>query len=363
MKVSTLSRISLGFVASIALVCAPGVAFAQHGGHGGGSHGGGGGGFHGGGGGGFHGGGAAFTVEVAEVSAAAAVARSTAVARLEARAEGRSADHAVVHSAGRGADRSAERVASEGPAEAVSEDVRQGLLVERQGEDRLRTRADLEARQGDQTAHERSRMVTGIRSAAGDRAGQLEVIVGAAGDFRVPQAVRGAARARHELTGPGIPSATAGARAVTRWVRHDSAAGPLEGARQTRSRAALPAHSEARADLIRRGGPLEQAEPADAASAPAREDSTKAARISRDVEARVLRSARDSMAEELSATRRFRMREWAVSSAAASDGITAGTVEMDGTGEGGTAAMAGTADAGTAALVVDLVGDLDLVGD
>ena len=271
MKVSTLSRISLGFVASIALLCAPGVAFAQHGGHGGGgggSHGGGGGGFHGGGGGGF-------TVEVAEVSAAAAVARSTAVARLEARAEGRSADHAVVHSAGRGADRSAERVASEGPAEAVSEDVRQGRMVERQGEDRLRTRADLEARQGDQTAHERSRMVTGIRSAAGDRAGQLEVIVGAAGDSRVPQAVRGAAQVRRELTGPGIPSAAAGARAVTRWVRHDSAAGPLEGARQTRSRAALPAHSEARTDLIRRGGPLEQAEPADAASAPAREDSPR----------------------------------------------------------------------------------------
>ena len=49
MRVSTLSKISLGFVASISLVCAPGAAFAQRGGHGGG---GGGGGSHGGGGGG-----------------------------------------------------------------------------------------------------------------------------------------------------------------------------------------------------------------------------------------------------------------------------------------------------------------------
>ncbi len=63
MKASTLSKISLAFVACVGLACAPGVAFAQRGGGGhgggGGSHGGGGGGgFHGGGGGGgFHGGG------------------------------------------------------------------------------------------------------------------------------------------------------------------------------------------------------------------------------------------------------------------------------------------------------------------
>src|ERR1700685_2734784 len=58
MKVSTLSKISMTFVATVALACAPNAAFARGGGHGGGGgHSGGGGGSHGGGGGGFHGGG------------------------------------------------------------------------------------------------------------------------------------------------------------------------------------------------------------------------------------------------------------------------------------------------------------------
>jgi hypothetical protein len=157
---------------------------------------------------------AAFTVVAEEVSTAA-VARSTAVARLVARTEGQSADHAAVRSAGRGADRLEEHAASEVPAAAVSEDARQGRLAGQQGEDLLRTHADLEARQDDQTALERSRMVTGIRLAARDLAGQLEVMVAAAGDPRVSQAVHGAAQARRGLTGPGIRLVAAVARVAT----------------------------------------------------------------------------------------------------------------------------------------------------